>query len=97
METGTHKHNVRLHTRREVSLDVLVAIPGQPLMTLQTGNMNKEGIYLLAGNKQLPETGTEVVLTMEEFLLNPVPAAMRARVVHKNDAGMGVELLGPVV
>ncbi len=96
MATGIHKQDARLHTRRVVSLDVLVAVPNQPLMTLQTRNLTKEGIYLLAGNKQLPEIGTEVVLTMEEFLLNPVPAAMRARVVYKNDDGMGVEMLGPV-
>lgn len=97
MGPGTQTRDARLHTRHEVSIDVLVAVPNKPLMTLQTGNMAGAGIYLLAGNRQLPDIGTEVVLTLEEFLQHPEPAAMRARVIHKNSDGMGVELLGPVV
>ncbi len=97
METGIQAQEARLLSRRETSLDVLVAVPNKPMMTLQTGNMTEKGVYLLAGNRRLPEIGTEVVLTLEEFLLSSEPAAMRARVVHKNNVGMGVELLGPVV
>ncbi len=96
MGSGIHTQEARSQVRREMSLDVLVAVPNKPLMTLQTGNMTEKGVYLLAGNIQLPEIGTEVVLTLEEFLLSSEPAAMRARVVHKTSKGMGVELLGPV-
>ncbi len=96
MEPEYQSQNIRMLTRQEISLDVLVAVPNKPLMTLRTGDMTEKGFYLLAGNRRLPEIGTEVVLTLEEFLQSPEPAAMRARVVHKNNEGMGVELLGPV-
>lgn len=96
MGKGIQAQEARLLSRRETSLDVLVTVPNKPMMTLQTGNMTDKGVYLLAGNRQLPEVGTEVVLTLEEFLLSSEPAAMRARVVHKTSRGMGVELLGPV-
>ncbi|MEE8388057.1 MAG: PilZ domain-containing protein [Acidiferrobacterales bacterium] len=97
MGTGNHTQGARSQVRREKSLDVLVAVPNRPLMTLQTGNITEKGVYLLAGNRPLPEIGSEVVLTLEAFLLSSEAAAMRARVVHKTSKGMGVELLGPVV
>lgn len=96
MEARRQSLNIRSCTRRQISLDVLVAVPNEPLMTLRTGDMTENGVYLLAGNRQLPEIGTEVVLTLEEFMQRPEPAGMRARVIHKNSDGMGVELLGPV-
>ncbi|MFV1997821.1 MAG: hypothetical protein ACC641_07390 [Acidiferrobacterales bacterium] len=96
MKTGVQTQKTRSLSRRETSLDVLVAVPDMPMMTLRTGNMTESGVYLLAGKRQLPEIGTEVILTLEEFLLSSEPAAMRARVVHKTSRGMGVELLGPV-
>jgi len=97
MKTGIQAQKTRLLSRQETSVDVLVAVPNMPLMTLQTSNMTERGIYLLAGKRPLPEVGTEVVLTLEEFLMSADPTAMRARVVHKTSEGMGVELLGPVI
>ena len=96
MNTGGKVQEARAHSRHKTLLDVLVAVPNEPLMTLQTANITDNSVYLLAGKRQLPEIGTEVVLTMEQFLLSPEPAAMRARVVHKTTSGMGVVLLGPV-
>jgi hypothetical protein len=88
--------DARAEVRHNISLDVLVAVKGQPLMTLKTGNMTEKGVFLLSNNRQLPAVGTEVMLTMEEFLLRSDPVAMRGRVIHKNELGMGIELLGPV-
>jgi hypothetical protein len=82
--------------RHNMSVDVLVAVKGQPLMTLKTGNMTEKDVFLLSNNCQLPAVGTEVMLTMEEFLQRSDPLAMRARIEHKNERGIVVKLLGPV-
>lgn len=80
----------------DVSMDVIVAVPGETLMTLKTGRMTQNGVFLISRNRKLPEVGTEVILTLDELLQSAEPTAVVARVTHKNDDGMGVELLGPM-
>lgn len=96
MKGNTVIADARAQTRNDISVDVLVAVKNQPLMTLKTGNMTDRGVFLLSNNCPLPPVGTEVILTIEEFLHQPDPIAMTGRVIHKNEHGMGVELLGPV-
>jgi hypothetical protein len=86
----------RASERVDVSMDVLVAVPGETLMTMKTGNMTQNGVFLISRNRKLPDVGTEVILTMDEMLQSTEPTAMVGRVIHKNERGMGVELLGPV-
>jgi hypothetical protein len=86
----------RRNNRVDASMNVIVAIPNEPLMTLKTGNMTEDGVFLISRNRNLPDVGTEVILTLEEFLQSTEPTAIVGRVIHKNDHGMGVELLGPV-
>ena len=88
--------DARAEIRQNISVNVLVAIKGQPPITLKTGNITEKGIFLLSNNRQLPAVGTEIMLTMEEFLQRSDPVAMKGRVINKNERGMGVELLGPV-
>lgn len=87
---------MRANTRVDASVNVLVAVPNQPPMTLKTGNMTGNGVFLISRNQKLPEVGTEVVLTLEEILQGTEPTAMVGKVIHKNDLGMGIELLGPL-
>lgn len=86
----------RSSERMDVSMDVLVAVPGETLMTMKTGNMTQNGVFLISRNRDLPEIGTEVILTMDEMLQSTEPTAIVGRVIHKNGQGMGVKLLGPV-
>jgi len=87
---------MRADTRVDASVNVLVAVPNQPPMTMKTGNMTGNGVFLISRNQQLPEVGTEIVLTLEEMLQGTEPMAMVGKVIHKNDEGMGIELLGPL-
>lgn len=80
----------------DVSTSVIVAVPGETLMTLKTGRMTQNGVFLMSGNRKLPEVGTEVIVTMDEMLQSDVPSAVHGRVTHKNDEGMDIELLGPI-
>jgi hypothetical protein len=86
----------RASERVDVSMDVIVAVPGETLMTMKTGNMTQNGVFLISRNQKLPDVGTEVILTLDELLQSTEPTALVGRVIHKNEQGMGVELLGPV-
>lgn len=88
--------DMRVNNRVDASVNVLVAIPNQPPITMKTGNMTQNGVFLISRNQKLPEVGTKVVLTLEEFLQSTEPTAMVGRVIHKNSDGMGIEILGPL-
>lgn len=87
---------MRTNPRVDASVSVLVAVPNQPPMSMKTGNMTGNGLFLISRNQKLPDIGTEIVLTMEEMLQSTEPTAMVGKVIHKNEQGMGVELLGPL-
>jgi hypothetical protein len=89
--------NQRQYPRHEISIDVIVVFPDSEPITMKTGNVSEGGIFLLAdGKTRLPTVGTEFVATLSEFLNSTDPMALRARVAHRNDQGIGVEFLGPV-
>ena len=89
-------HELRKHPRRELSIEVLFTVPGDEPMTLTTGNASDGGIFLYSGGRQMPEIGTEVYITLSEFIASDIPLVMRACIVHKSDAGVGIEFLGPL-
>jgi hypothetical protein len=90
-------HNEREHTRHEVSVEVVVAAPDCEPITLKTGNISQGGVFLLRnGHEPLPSVGTEFVATLNEFLGDMEPMAMRGRVVRRDANGIAVEFLGPV-
>ena len=75
---------------------MLVAIPTRPPMVLRTPNFSKSGIFVLYGAKDKPVEGTEIRLTLKEFLGHDVPMAMVARIVYMEETGLGIEFIGPV-
>jgi len=84
----------RRSERTDVSMEVIVTAKGFGPMTLQTGNMSECSVYLKSGGHILPEVGAEIFVTLSEFLGSTEPVAMSARVIHKNDLGMGIEFMG---
>jgi hypothetical protein len=88
--------NHRRANREDASISVKVIVPGKPPMILRTGNASTEGVFLRCARPALPPVGTELIITMEEFLNSQEPMALRARVVHVNALGMGIEFLGPL-
>lgn len=88
--------DLRKHPRRELSIEVLFTVPGDEPLTLKTGNASDGGIFLLSEGRQLPEIGTEVYITLSEFIANDIPLVMRARIAHKDKTGIGIEFLGPL-
>jgi hypothetical protein len=86
----------RRNGRQDVSIAMQVILPGRPPLILRTGNASAEGIFLRCASRSLPAVGTELIVTMDEFLESTEPMAMRARVVHRNDIGFGIEFIGPI-
>ncbi len=86
----------RRHKRRD-SFTVQVKRSGQDAMLLYTGNISKEGMYLEAEDGiALPEVGEELIVTLVDELMGKNPPAMKAKVIHQNKDGFGVQFLGPV-
>lgn len=88
------KPNDRRFDRENVSMEVLVSAKGFPPLTLETGNYSRDGVFLLSGGHILPEVGAEIIVTLGDFVGSAEPIAMTAKVMHKNDLGMGIEFLG---
>ena len=85
----------RRHKRRD-SFTVQVKRSGQGALLLCTGNISKEGMYLEADDGiALPEVGEELIVTLVDDLMGKNPPAMKAKVVHQNKDGFGIQLLGP--
>ena len=86
----------RAFPRQEGGAEVVVAIPGRPPVTLVTSNFSKSGIFLLYGAKDKPAEGTEITVTLKEFLGDDMPMAMVARIVYVEETGFAIEFLHPV-
>ena len=71
-------------------------MPGRPPVTLRSSNHSEKGIFLLYGAKQKPAEGTEITVTLKEFLNDDVPLAMTARIIYVTETGFGIEFLGPI-
>ncbi len=88
------KPSGRRFDRENVSMEVLVTAKGFPPLKLITGNYSRDGVFLLSGDHILPEVGAEITVAIGDFVGNAEPIAMTAKVMHKNDHGMGIEFLG---
>ncbi|MDH5632736.1 MAG: PilZ domain-containing protein [Gammaproteobacteria bacterium] len=84
----------RKYERSEISIEVLVTMPGRTPMKLKTGNISEGGVFLLSGGRNMPRPGTELSVTLPEFLNQAQPVAMKAVVRHYSDCGIGIEFLG---
>jgi hypothetical protein len=90
-----HMDDRRRYKRRD-SIAVQVKQSGQDAMLLFTGNISEGGMYLEARDDiALPEVGEELIITLADELAGDNPPAMRAKVVHRNKGGFGVQFLGP--
>jgi hypothetical protein len=86
----------RQYERQEGGAEVVVAIPGRPPLSLRTSNYSKQGIFLLYGAKDKPAEGTEITVTLKEFLSDDIPMAMKAKIVYVEETGFGIEITGPL-
>jgi hypothetical protein len=85
----------RQQSRQSVAAGVVVAMPGHPPVSLTTANYSDGGVFLLYSANDKPAVGTEIIVTLNEFLGSDDPMAMVARVVHTDERGMGIEFVGP--
>ena len=84
----------RKHTRRD-SIAVQVKIPGHESFVLYSANVSEGGMFLEAReDHSLPAEGTELIVMLQEELAGENPPAMKARVVHRKEDGIGIEFIG---
>jgi hypothetical protein len=80
--------------RKDEGVEVIVAIPDRPPMTLVTTNYSESGIFLLYSGNNKPREGSEITVTLAEFLGGDTPMAMTARITRVEDRGFAIEFLG---
>ena len=80
--------------RKDEGVEVIVAIPDRPPMTLVTTNYSDSGIFLLYSGKNKPSEGCEITVTLTEFLGGDAPMAMTARITRVDERGFAIEFLG---
>lgn len=80
--------------RKDEGVEVIVAIPGRPPMTLVTTNYSESGIFLLYSGKNKPQEGSLITATLAEFLSGDAPMAMTARIIRVEERGFAIEFLG---
>ncbi|MCG6975724.1 MAG: PilZ domain-containing protein [Acidiferrobacterales bacterium] len=85
----------RERQRKNDGVEVTVAIPGRPPMTLLTSDYSESGIFLLYGARNKPAEGSEITVTLAEFLGSDTPIAMVARIIRVEERGFAIEFVGP--
>jgi len=83
----------RKFPREELSIDVVVKIGNEEIVTLKTADVSEGGIFLLAGDHELPEVDSEIEVTLPAFMSSDEPYTALARIARKTDTGIGIEFL----
>lgn len=87
----------RKYPRQEISIDVVVKVNDNELVTLKTADVSEGGIFLLAGDHSLPEVDSSIEVTLSEFMGSDKPYTAIARIVRKTEEGIGIEFVTTAV
>jgi len=83
----------RKFPREDLSIEVVVKIANGEIVMLKTADVSEGGIFLLAGDHELPEVDSEIEVTLPAFMSSDKPYTALARIARKTDMGIGIKFL----